>query len=33
MTALREVNDPDYWFVPIYIDLEGTRRKHFSIAY
>jgi len=34
MTALREVNDPDYWFVPIYIDLEGTPQEaFFSTAY
>lgn len=27
--VLREVDDPDYWFVPIYIDLEGTTRDEF----
>jgi len=29
MTALREVNDPEYWFVPVYIDLEGTPQEAF----
>ena len=29
MTALREVNDPEYWFVPVYIDLEGTPQETF----
>lgn len=29
MTALREVNDPEYWFVPVYIDLEGTPQEGF----
>lgn len=29
MTALREVNDPEYWFVPVYIDLEGTPQESF----
>ena len=29
MTALREVNDPEYWFVPVYIDLEGTAQEGF----
>lgn len=27
--TLREVNDPDYWFVPVYIDLEGTAQEEF----
>jgi hypothetical protein len=26
---LREVNDPEYWFVPVYVDLEGTPQDHF----
>ncbi len=29
VTVLREVNDPDYWFVPIYVDLEGTAQGQF----
>jgi ligand-binding sensor domain-containing protein len=29
MTALREVNDPEYWFVPVYVDLEGTPQEAF----
>jgi hypothetical protein len=29
MTALREVNDPEYWFVPVYVDLEGTPQESF----
>jgi ligand-binding sensor domain-containing protein len=29
MAALREVNDPDYWFVPVYVDLEGTPQEAF----
>lgn len=29
VTTLREVNDPDYWFVPIYVDLEGTPQELF----
>ena len=29
MTALREVNDPEYWFVPVYVDLEGTPQEGF----
>jgi ligand-binding sensor domain-containing protein len=29
VTVLREVNDPDYWFVPIYVDLEGTAPEFF----
>jgi hypothetical protein len=31
MSALREVNDPDYWFVPVYIDLEGTPQESFFL--
>ena len=26
---LREIEDPDYWFAPIYIDLEGTTQEEF----
>ncbi|MEM7125797.1 MAG: two-component regulator propeller domain-containing protein [Chloroflexota bacterium] len=26
---LEDVSDPDYWFLPIYIDLEGTPQEHF----
>lgn len=26
---LREVDDPEYWFVPLYIDLEGTEEEIF----
>ena len=29
VTALREVEDEDYWFVPAYIDLEGTPQSLF----
>ncbi|MCC6168073.1 MAG: hypothetical protein IT329_12680 [Caldilineaceae bacterium] len=29
VTVLREVNDTDYWFVPIYVDLEGTPQEEF----
>jgi hypothetical protein len=29
VTSLREVNDPEYWFVPVYIDLEGTPQEAF----
>jgi ligand-binding sensor domain-containing protein len=29
VTVLREVSDPDYWFVPIYVDLEGTAQDLF----
>ncbi|HXF63308.1 MAG TPA: hypothetical protein VNK95_16895 [Caldilineaceae bacterium] len=29
VTVLREVADPDYWFVPIYVDLEGTPHEYF----
>jgi hypothetical protein len=29
VTVLREVDDPDYWFVPIYVDLEGTPQEQF----
>ena len=28
-SRLEEVEDPDYWFVPIFIDLEGTRQETF----
>lgn len=28
-STLEEVNDPEYWFVPIYIDLEGTSEEMF----
>lgn len=28
-SRLKEVSDPDYWFVPIYFDLEGTPQEHF----
>jgi ligand-binding sensor domain-containing protein len=27
--VLREVKDPEYWFVPIYVDLEGTPQEEF----
>lgn len=27
--VLREVADPDYWFVPIFVDLEGTPQEIF----
>lgn len=27
--ALREVDDPEYWFIPLYIDLEGTEEEGF----
>jgi hypothetical protein len=26
---LRQIDDPDYWFLPIYIDLEGTSQEEF----
>ena len=29
VTALREVDDEDYWFVPVYVDLEGTPQELF----
>jgi ligand-binding sensor domain-containing protein len=29
VTTLREVNDTDYWFVPVYVDLEGTPQETF----
>ncbi len=29
MAALREVDDADYWFAPIYVDLEGTPQEAF----
>lgn len=29
VTVLREVDDDDYWFVPIYVDLEGTSQEQF----
>ncbi len=29
MAALREVDDADYWFAPIYVDLEGTPEEAF----
>jgi ligand-binding sensor domain-containing protein len=29
VNALREVNDADYWFVPVYVDLEGTPQDAF----
>jgi ligand-binding sensor domain-containing protein len=29
MTTLREVDDPEYWFIPVYIDLEGTPQEAF----
>lgn len=28
-SRLADVDDPDYWFVPIYIDLEGTEQERF----
>lgn len=28
-SRLEEVEDPDYWFVPVYIDLEGTQQEMF----
>ncbi|MFZ1753597.1 MAG: hypothetical protein WAU10_07645 [Caldilineaceae bacterium] len=28
-SRLREVDDPDYWFIPLYIDLEGTAEESF----
>jgi hypothetical protein len=28
-TVLREVDDAAYWFVPIFVDLEGTRQETF----
>jgi hypothetical protein len=27
--VLREVDDPEYWFVPVYVDLEGTPEESF----
>ena len=27
--ALRQIDDPDYWFLPVYIDLEGTTQEEF----
>lgn len=27
--VLREVDDADFWFTPVYIDLEGTEQIHF----
>src|SRR5690606_31995768 len=27
--VLREVDDPDYWFVPVYVDLEETKEPEF----
>ena len=27
--ALREIDDPDFWFLPIYVDLEGTAEVEF----
>ncbi len=29
VNALREVEDEDYWFVPVYVDLEGTPQSLF----
>jgi ligand-binding sensor domain-containing protein len=29
VNVLREVKDADYWFVPVYIDLEGTKEQEF----
>lgn len=29
VTTLREVDDPEYWFVPVYIDMEGTPQEDF----
>lgn len=29
VNVLRDVDDPEYWFVPIYIDLEGTPQEEF----
>ena len=29
VTTLREVSDPEYWFVPVYIDMEGTPQEGF----
>src|SRR5690606_38799374 len=26
---LRQVDDPEYWFIPLYIDLEGTAEESF----
>ncbi len=28
-TTLQQIDDPDYWFLPIYIDLEGTTQEEF----
>lgn len=28
-SVLRDVDDADYWFVPVYIDLEGTDQEEF----
>lgn len=28
-SRLRETDDPDYWFLPIYVDLEGTAQEEF----
>lgn len=27
--VLRDVDDPEYWFVPVYVDLEGTPEEEF----
>ena len=27
--VLREVEDPEYWFMPVYLDLEGTAQEDF----
>ncbi|MEX1019487.1 MAG: two-component regulator propeller domain-containing protein [Litorilinea sp.] len=29
VAVLRDVDDPDYWFIPAYIDLEGTEQAGF----
>jgi hypothetical protein len=28
-STLQQIDDPDYWFLPIYIDLEGTAQEEF----
>lgn len=29
ISTLQKVDDPDYWFVPVYVDLEGTPQEGF----
>ncbi len=29
VNVLRDVNDPEFWFVPVYVDLEGTAQETF----